>query len=47
MAISAHELAIHNINILEAMSCFPELLFIVDEKDLLKAYQVLYHLWQA
>jgi aspartokinase len=47
LAISALELAIHNINLLEAMSCFPEWLWFVDEKDLLKAYHVLHQLWQG
>jgi len=47
ISISAYELAIHKINVLEAMSCFPEWLWFVDESDLLKAYQVLYQLWQG
>ena len=46
LAIAANELAIHEINLLEAMSCFPEWLWFVDEKDILKAYNVLYNLWQ-
>ncbi|MBN2066514.1 MAG: hypothetical protein JW771_06880 [Candidatus Thermoplasmatota archaeon] len=44
LAVIANELAINNINIIEMMSCFPEMLFFVKEKDVLKAHQVLYHL---
>jgi len=45
LAVAANELAINNINLLEAMSCFPEWLWFVDEKDLLEAYDILYNLW--
>ena len=38
------ELAMDSINIMEFMSCVPELLFFVKEKDILKAYNVLYQL---
>lgn len=41
LAAAANELAINGINILEAMSCFPEWLWFVDENDLLKAYNAL------
>jgi aspartokinase len=41
LAAAANELAINGINILEAMSCFPEWLWFVDESDLLKAYNAL------
>ena len=44
LAIISSELAIQGINIAEAMTCPPELLFFVREEDLLKAYQVLYQL---
>lgn len=39
-----NELAINGINIVEMMSCFPEMLLFVKEEDILKAYQVLYQL---
>ncbi len=35
------EIALKNINIIEAISCFPEYMIFVEEKDLLKAYEVL------
>ena len=38
------EFAMDNINIMEFMSCVPELLFFVKEKDILKAYNALYQL---
>ena len=38
------ELARAEINIYEAMSCTPEFLIFVEEKDLLKAYQILFEL---
>ncbi len=44
LAVIANELAINSINIIEMMSCFPEMLFFVKEKDVLKAHQVLYQL---
>ena len=46
IAITSNELAINGINILEAMSCISELLWFVEEKDLLKAYNILNRLWQ-
>lgn len=46
LAVSAQELAMHGINVREALSCFPKLLWFVDENDLLAAYRVLYKLWQ-
>ena len=46
LAAAANELAINGINILEAMSCFPEWLWFVDESDLLKAYNALNKLSQ-
>lgn len=42
LAVISNELAIKGINIMEFMSCFPEMLIFVDEKDMLKAYQVLH-----
>jgi len=38
------ELMLNNINMYEIMSCVPEMLLFVEEKDLLKAYQVLFEL---
>jgi aspartokinase len=35
------ELAIHAINMIEFMSCVPELIIVVDEKDALKSYDAL------
>jgi aspartokinase len=42
--IITNELALNGINIMEIISCVPELLFFVDEKDILKAHQVLHRL---
>ena len=44
LAVIANELAINGINIMEIMSCLPEMLLFVKEQDILKAYQVLYQL---
>lgn len=44
LAVMANELAISGINIMEIMSCLPEMLLFVKEEDILKAYQVLYQL---
>lgn len=38
------ELFRNNINMYEIMSCVPELLIFVEEKDILKAYQILFEL---
>jgi len=38
------ELMINNINIMESMSCVPEMLLFVKEKDLLKSYSVLFNM---
>ena len=46
IAITSNELVINGINILEAMSCISELLWFVEEKDLLRAYNILNRLWQ-
>ena len=35
------ELMIHDINIYESMSCIPEMLFFVKQKDIVKSYEVL------
>jgi len=42
--IITNELALNGINIMEIISCVPEMLFFVNEKDILKAHQVLYRL---
>ena len=44
LAAISNELAINGINIIEIMSCFPEMLFFVKEEDVLKAHQVLHKL---
>jgi aspartokinase len=44
LAVMANELAINGINIMEVMSCLPEMLLFVREEDVLNAYQVLYQL---
>ena len=41
IAVISNELAMNKINILENMSCFPEWLWFVEEKDLLKTYSIL------
>ena len=47
LANISNELAINGVNIMEIMSCFPEMLLFVEEKDILKAYQVLYQICQS
>jgi aspartokinase len=47
LAISANELAINSINILEIMSGSSEILWFVEERDIQKAYNVLYQLWKG
>jgi len=44
IAIISNELAMNNVNIMESMSCVPEMLWFVKEKDILKAYNILYQL---
>jgi len=46
IAVISNELALNSINIMESMSCVPEMLWFVKEKDVLKAYNVLYQLCQ-
>ena len=46
IAVISNELSINGVNVMEMMSCVPELLWFVDEKDVLKAYNVLYQLCQ-
>ena len=44
LAMISNELAANGINIVEVMSCFPELLFFVHEDDLVESYQILFNL---
>jgi hypothetical protein len=44
IALISNELMMNGINIMETMSCFPELLWFVKEKDLLNAYNIFYKL---
>jgi len=44
LAVIANELAINSVNILEVMTCLPEMILFVKEEDILKAYQILYQL---
>ena len=46
IAIIANELAVHDINIIEFISCAQELLWFVEDDDLLKAYNIVNNLWQ-
>ncbi len=46
LAVLANELAINGINILEFMTCSPEMVFFVKKEDVLQAYNVLYNLCQ-
>ncbi|MBI5636006.1 hypothetical protein HY993_03540 [Candidatus Micrarchaeota archaeon] len=41
------ELFRNNVNVYEVTSCVPEMLFFVEEKDLLKAHQVVFELCHA
>ena len=47
IAIMSNELAINNVNILEVMNYISELIWFVKEEDVLKAYNILYQLWQS
>jgi aspartokinase len=47
IAVISNELAMNGINIMESMSCVPEMLWFVKEKDILKAYNVLYQLCET
>jgi len=44
ISVISTELAINGVNIMETMSCVPEMLWFVKEPDLLKAYNVIYQL---
>lgn len=47
IAVISNELAMSGVNVMETMSCVPEMLYFVNEKDVLKAYNVLYQLCQS
>ncbi len=47
LAILNNEMASANINIVESISCVPELLWFIDQKDLLKAHQTFLELISA
>jgi aspartokinase len=44
IAVVSNELTMNRINVMETMSCVPELLWFVKEKDIVKAYNVIYQL---
>jgi len=44
LAVIANELTINGINIVEIVSCLPEMVLIVKDDDILKAYKILYNL---
>ena len=44
IAVISNELLMNGINVMETMSCVPELLWFVRENDLVKAYNVFYQL---
>lgn len=44
IGVITNELAINGVNVLEIISCSPEILFFVHEKDLTTAHQVIYRL---
>jgi aspartokinase len=44
IAVISNELALNNINVMEFMSCVPEMLWFVKEKDILKAHNVMFKL---
>ena len=44
ISIISSELAMNDVNVMEVMSCVPEMLWFVKEKDVLKAHNIVYHL---
>ena len=44
LSLITTELAINNINIIDTMTCSPEIIWFVKESDLLKAYQTLHNI---
>lgn len=47
IAVTSNELAMNGINVMETMSCVPEMLWFVKERDVIKAYQILYSLYNG
>jgi aspartokinase len=46
LSVISNELTLNGINVMETMSCVPEVLWFVKEKDALKAYTIIYQLCQ-
>ncbi len=44
LAVLSTELMIHDINVVETMSCVPEMLFFVKQKDVVRSYDILFRL---
>ena len=44
ITVLSTELMMHNINVVEVMSCVPEMLFFVKQKDVVKAYELLFNM---
>ena len=44
VSVISTELMLHNINMVETMSCLPEFLLFVDQSDVVKAYEVLFNM---
>ena len=47
LSLLSTELMTHDINVSEVVSCLPEMLFFVEQKDVVKSYEVLFNLCQA
>ncbi len=47
IAVLTNELTIHNVSIMEIMSCIPEIVIVFKEKDLMNAYNVVYGLTKS
>ena len=44
ISVLSTELMINDVNIVESMSCVPEMLFFIKQKDVVKSYQILFDL---
>lgn len=44
IAVITNELAINGVSVMEVLTCFPEMLWFVEQQNLLKAYNILYQL---
>lgn len=44
IVVLSTELMVHDINVVELMSCVPEMLFFVKQKDVVKSYEILFNL---